>query len=626
MTTDENNNVNYHATKCYGTYLQPRCDCKKGYYINRDTGACVVAGCSVVHNVCDGKGDCHGDYFHYNCSCFDHHDHPNGNLQHCLPADCSSNIDVCAGNGICSGTFFVFGCNCYSGFQQMVYPSGQSTCVRASCSDDQCGGTSIAPYGSCGKGFYDEYNCTCKDNYAHPMLPDKTPIQTKCEVKCDKSHCGNEGVRECFGTSTEYYCVCEDDFVHARDSSDHPIQTFCEAKCKDMQCGASNGTTFGECSGTKSEFSCECRDGYSHPLSRDLEPMAEKCRPSCSDTQCGVSQEDEKEDPRQENSVDRPKTKPTEIKHGRCTGTLVSYTCTCKPGFRYAKDEYKNVISTTCEDINECELHRDLCDENAKCVNTPGSYRCICKEKYVGMGTKQQGCYLNGGWGVWKHEECSRSCGGGTTSKYRECLVRDVSNHTTNGNKTTNDMMEGLCEGESFIDHIPCNLFNCEGLCMKTKCGCKMVRQFSKGNVPSNDLHYFDYVQKYDFDQMTGKVEKVAVMAQQDLCKVDRYGSKEDIKKLVNDEIHGIQIMLEKLKRAKIEMRNYINCNENPVLREIMFSTYKTLSNHMIMTSFIRNDLEVEQKIINKKLGTCQNNSKHMMFGDLMDVMLEARD
>jgi len=66
-------------------------------------------------------------------------------------------------------------------------------------------------------------------------------------------------------------------------------------------------------------------------------------------------------------------------------------------------------------------------------------------------------------------------------------------------------------------------------------------------------------------------------------------------------------------------MRNYINCNENPEVRENMFATYKVIANHMFMTSFIHNDLEVQYKYINKKLSTC---SKHVMFGDLMDMLM----
>ena len=38
-------------------------------------------------------------------------------------------------------------------------------------------------------------------------------------------------------------------------------------------------------------------------------------------------------------------------------------------------------------DIDECQLGRDDCDENAECTNTLGSYVCTCKEGYSGDGT-----------------------------------------------------------------------------------------------------------------------------------------------------------------------------------------------------------------------------------------------
>lgn len=37
-------------------------------------------------------------------------------------------------------------------------------------------------------------------------------------------------------------------------------------------------------------------------------------------------------------------------------------------------------------DFNECEANRDSCDENAKCVNTAGSYICFCSPGYFGNG------------------------------------------------------------------------------------------------------------------------------------------------------------------------------------------------------------------------------------------------
>jgi len=658
-TRGKNNieNVFYHATKCYGTYAKPRCDCKEGYYINIKTGACVVAECSSIHNVFDGKGDCDGDYFHYTCSCFPNHVNPNENLKHCQPAPCTNHVDVCGGNGECSGTYFVFDCYCDQGFQQLTYRNGESTCVKASCSDHQCGGTTIFSYGSCGDGFYDEYNCTCKDKYAHPMLPDKTPVTSKCDLKCDKSHCGNEGVKECHGTSTEYYCDCEDNYIYPPDNSGKPIMTYCEAKCDDTQCGEVNETALGECSGTKEKYTCECKDGNSHPLNRALKPMVDSCEESCADSQCGLSYEYEKQERHQEKE-DENKNKhdtnfehfdirfvegdlkkhennkenekidrdieipePNKVHHGKCTGARVSYTCKCKPGFEFARDESKEAITTICKDINECKMDKNLCDKNAKCINTPGSYRCMCKDKYVGMGTKQLGCYLNGGWGEWKHEECSRSCGGGVTSKYRECLVRGVGNHTTGGNRTggNDNIMKGLCMGEAEIHNINCNGFDCENLCLKTKCQCEMVRQFSKGNEPNSNLQFFDYIKRFDFVEMSHVVQKISEIAQMDLCKERKFGSSDDIRKMIEHEKKNIKDTMMKLKRASMEMRNYINCNENPEVRENMFATYKVIANHMFMTSFIHNDLEIEQTIIHKKLGSCKTD---VMFGDLMDLMI----
>ena len=37
-------------------------------------------------------------------------------------------------------------------------------------------------------------------------------------------------------------------------------------------------------------------------------------------------------------------------------------------------------------DYNECEAKRDSCDDNARCVNTAGSYKCFCSPGYVGDG------------------------------------------------------------------------------------------------------------------------------------------------------------------------------------------------------------------------------------------------
>lgn len=44
-----------------------------------------------------------------------------------------------------------------------------------------------------------------------------------------------------------------------------------------------------------------------------------------------------------------------------------------------------------CHDINECEVDRGICGPNAKCMNTDGSYHCICKQGF-NRDTFNRGC------------------------------------------------------------------------------------------------------------------------------------------------------------------------------------------------------------------------------------------
>ena len=42
-------------------------------------------------------------------------------------------------------------------------------------------------------------------------------------------------------------------------------------------------------------------------------------------------------------------------------------------------------------DVDECRLSKSLCDVNADCKNTLGSYRCLCKPGFTGDGKKCNG-------------------------------------------------------------------------------------------------------------------------------------------------------------------------------------------------------------------------------------------
>uniref|UniRef100_A0A1I7STZ4 EGF-like domain protein n=1 Tax=Bursaphelenchus xylophilus TaxID=6326 RepID=A0A1I7STZ4_BURXY len=55
-----------------------------------------------------------------------------------------------------------------------------------------------------------------------------------------------------------------------------------------------------------------------------------------------------------------------------------THSCVCKKG--YVGD------GNHCEDVNECNTIPGLCDINAECLNTDGSFECNCNSGYIGNG------------------------------------------------------------------------------------------------------------------------------------------------------------------------------------------------------------------------------------------------
>ncbi|XP_064651727.1 latent-transforming growth factor beta-binding protein 2-like isoform X2 [Lineus longissimus] len=64
------------------------------------------------------------------------------------------------------------------------------------------------------------------------------------------------------------------------------------------------------------------------------------------------------------------------IANSVCTNNIGSYTCPCTDGYRQK--------GMACEDINECNTSTRRCDTNAECTNTEGSFTCKCKTGYQG--------------------------------------------------------------------------------------------------------------------------------------------------------------------------------------------------------------------------------------------------
>jgi len=89
--------------------------------------------------------------------------------------------------------------------------------------------------------------------------------------------------------------------------------------------------------------------------------------------------------------------------HARCQGAGLH--CYCTPGWMGN--------GWTCTDIDECaEKLVSVCDPNATCTNTPGSYDCTCNPGFVGDGgtCSAEPCSMNNG-GCDVHADCSATPG-----------------------------------------------------------------------------------------------------------------------------------------------------------------------------------------------------------------------
>lgn len=67
-----------------------------------------------------------------------------------------------------------------------------------------------------------------------------------------------------------------------------------------------------------------------------------------------------------------------------------SFYCVEKCPIGYESDLDDNKM---CKDINEC-LNDNECQKNSLCLNTEGSYKCICKDGYIGNGLFCEGKFL----------------------------------------------------------------------------------------------------------------------------------------------------------------------------------------------------------------------------------------
>jgi hypothetical protein len=329
------------CTNTAGSYV---CACASGYSAPASGGACANIN-ECLTNPC-GAGSCTDSAGSYSCTC---------SAGYSFNGTTCVDVNECAGTpcgvggaatGACTNTAGSYVCACASGYSA---PASGGTCANIDeCLTNPCGA------GSCTDSA-GSYSCTCSAGY--------TFNGTTCADvnECAGTPCGVGGAATgaCTNTAGSYVCACASGY--SAPASGGTCANINE--CLTSPCGA------GSCTDSAGSYSCTCNTGY-----RDEPGGAITC---VDIDECALG-------------TDLCSDSPV----ATCVNTPGDYTCTCPSGY---SGMGRGV--TGCTDINECTANTDGCDDNPDaCANTVGGFTCGCTGLFLGTGVGPSGCACPAGY------------------------------------------------------------------------------------------------------------------------------------------------------------------------------------------------------------------------------------
>ncbi|XP_059151338.1 fibrillin-1-like isoform X1 [Physella acuta] len=343
--------------------------------------------------------------------------------------ECTAKPGICK-NGICINTDGSFRCECRPGF---VLDATGVNCVDK----DECQEKDVCGNGTC-TNTVGSFECTCNVGFEagpHEKCVDINECNTvlnQCAFRCanipgsfrcvcpmgykvaaDEIHC--EDVDECTtpvnkckyackNTVGSFLCVCPEGFTQIG-----------QDECRDVdECRQPGVCENGRCYNTQGGYRCDCNTGFErtddgkacYDRREDfcyLELQGGRCLRtpdlarltktacccslavawgrSCERCPARNSVAFNKLCPhgpgldKDGKDIDECSSMPGACKNGRCLNTMGSYRCVCDKGYK------TDVSGKKCIDINECRQDPKPCEFT--CSNTEGSFVCGCPPGYV---------------------------------------------------------------------------------------------------------------------------------------------------------------------------------------------------------------------------------------------------
>ncbi|KAL3837614.1 hypothetical protein ACJMK2_022960 [Sinanodonta woodiana] len=359
---------------CHNFYGGFSCHCFQGYDLEKDNRTCVECKYPKYGNYCQETCNCgtHGVQCHHVKGCKCESGWQGNECQQDID-ECTQTPNICSDPySICTNLAGTYTCQCVNGFKKT--DSGRCQDIDE-CSDPYwnncsqlCSNTLRGFTCGCRHGYQlnqtdrykcidvDEctkgtsgceqicvntpglYNCYCE--YGYKLRTDRKTCEKETDV-CAKI--GNINCSQiCLVENKKPTCLCQQGYFLDTDNKTCKDINECE---KNTSCSQP-----GNCVNMNGSFSCYCNDGYR--LDNDGVTCREcdefhygnNCNNTCN---CGIG------------------SKICDKLEG----------CICKPGWQGPR----------CEtDINECLLNNSLCPgKHQTCINTAGSYLCICQNGYI---------------------------------------------------------------------------------------------------------------------------------------------------------------------------------------------------------------------------------------------------
>lgn len=258
------------------------------------------------------------------------------------------------GNGTCKNVIGGFECTCDEGFE----PGPMMTCEDINeCSQNPllCAFRCVNTYGS--------YECKCPTGYV--LREDRRMCKDQDECADELDDCQSRGMT-CKNLIGTYMCICPEGYTRKPNGEG----------CMDLnECTAKPGICEnGRCENTVGSYRCRCDQGFEpSPTQTECFDIRQGfCFTEVLQTLCQMSSSNRVSVTKSECCCDGGRGWGQSCELCPLPGTT-QYKKMCPQGPGYTTDG---------QDINECKVMGNLC-KNGRCVNTEGSYKCVCSPGYT---------------------------------------------------------------------------------------------------------------------------------------------------------------------------------------------------------------------------------------------------